>query len=141
MTETWTDERVQALSQMWAKGHSVNAIARAIGVSRGAIAGKVSRLGLPGRKSPLPEQPRLVAPMRDDIAPDTSAAAETSLPPIDFPPRSACHWPLWPNKAGRRHPKYGRFCGHPVEGEGQSYCAKHAAKAYSRAARVPEAAE
>lgn len=52
--EYWTDERVETLTQMWANGYSVTRIAMALDVSRGKVAGKISRLELPDPCRKLP---------------------------------------------------------------------------------------
>ncbi|MBO6550152.1 MAG: GcrA cell cycle regulator [Rhizobiales bacterium] len=47
---SWTDERVEILTKLWAEGLSASQIAgRLGGVTRNAVIGKVHRLGLSGR--------------------------------------------------------------------------------------------
>lgn len=47
---SWTDERVEKLTKLWADGLSASQIAAELGgVSRNAVIGKVHRLNLPGR--------------------------------------------------------------------------------------------
>ena len=47
---SWTDERVERLTKLWADGLSASQIAAELGgVSRNAVIGKVRRLNLPGR--------------------------------------------------------------------------------------------
>lgn len=47
---SWTDERVERLTKLWAEGLSASQIAAELGgVSRNAVIGKVHRLNLPGR--------------------------------------------------------------------------------------------
>ncbi len=47
---SWTDERVEKLSKLWAEGLSASQIAAELGgVTRNAVIGKVHRLGLSGR--------------------------------------------------------------------------------------------
>lgn len=52
--DTWTDERVSTLTRMWEEGHSATRIAVALDLSRGAIIGKIHRLGLPDPAAKLP---------------------------------------------------------------------------------------
>jgi len=48
--ETWTEDRVERLKQLWAGGLSCSQIGRELGgITRNAVIGKVARLGLPGR--------------------------------------------------------------------------------------------
>jgi DNA-binding NarL/FixJ family response regulator len=51
--QLWPEERGQRLRAMWDEGLSVNEIARRLGVSRGSVVGKVRRLDLPARPSPI----------------------------------------------------------------------------------------
>lgn len=73
---TWTDERVELLTKLWASGKSASQIAAQIGgVTRNAVIGKVHRLGLSGRgkvKAAAPARPRRPA----------SAKAETAAAPV-----------------------------------------------------------
>ena len=47
---SWTDERVEILTKMWAEGNSGSQIAKELGgVTRNAVIGKVHRLGLSNR--------------------------------------------------------------------------------------------
>lgn len=51
---TWTAERIEQLQTLWANGSSASEIAAAIGgISRNSVLGKVHRLGLEGRPSPI----------------------------------------------------------------------------------------
>lgn len=49
----WSDDKVDRIKAMWARGDSLSAIGRAVKMSRNAIGGKVHRLGLPARPSPI----------------------------------------------------------------------------------------
>ena len=51
---SWTEERIERLKAMWAKGSTASQIAEDIGgVSRNAVIGKAHRLGLEQRPSPV----------------------------------------------------------------------------------------
>ncbi len=51
---SWTEERIDRLRTMWAKGSTASQIAEALGgVSRNAVIGKAHRLGLEQRPSPV----------------------------------------------------------------------------------------
>jgi len=54
MYDTWTDERISTLTQMWAEGYSSTRIALALGLTRNSVIGKVTRLKLPEPTSKLP---------------------------------------------------------------------------------------
>ncbi len=80
---SWTDERVQLLTKLWADGLSASQIAAEIGgMTRNAVIGKVHRLGLSGRaKSPSSCSPRpRKARMRSDtFRPRGSMLGNTAL--------------------------------------------------------------
>ena len=49
---SWTEQRMESLTEMWGAGHSAGTIARHLGgVTRNAVIGKVHRMGLPRRKT------------------------------------------------------------------------------------------
>lgn len=49
----WTDEMVEDLRKMWHEGLTTGEIGKRLGVSKNSIVGKVHRLGLSGRPSPI----------------------------------------------------------------------------------------
>lgn len=49
----WTDEMVESLKQMWEEGLSTGEIGKRLGVSKNSIVGKVHRLQLIARPSPI----------------------------------------------------------------------------------------
>jgi len=49
----WNDDVIARLRQLWAEGHSTAEIGRRIGVTKNAVVGKVHRLQLPARPSPI----------------------------------------------------------------------------------------
>ncbi|MEM9676622.1 MAG: GcrA family cell cycle regulator [Pseudomonadota bacterium] len=54
---SWTNERVERLSKLWAEGLSASQFAADLGgVTRNAVIGKVHRLGLSGRARATPKQ-------------------------------------------------------------------------------------
>ncbi len=51
---SWNDERIQQLRDLWSQGYSASEIAAKLGgITRNAVIGKVHRLGLSGRPSPI----------------------------------------------------------------------------------------
>jgi GcrA cell cycle regulator len=131
--EGWSDERVAKLKKLWGDGHSCSQIARQLGgVTRNAVIGKISRLGLSHPRAAKPERlprpahqvdrsPRgtAVRPPRNyqlaALVPQRAAAAALPLGPVAGSTDGKgllelhldeCRWPL----AGS-------------EGEGQRYCA------------------
>lgn len=54
-TEKWTEERIETVKKLWLEGLSARAIAvRLGGITRNAVIGKVTRLGLSGKRSTTP---------------------------------------------------------------------------------------
>ncbi len=49
----WTDEMVEQLKELWSQGVTTGEIGKRLGISKNSIVGKVHRLGLEGRPSPI----------------------------------------------------------------------------------------
>jgi GcrA cell cycle regulator len=147
----WTPERVERAKALWLKGETAEAIGRALGLGRGAVIGKLTRLGVEraeglnrankGRAARLAS----TAAALDDAARARAREAqgasllrhkapvagrrrrrwvEPLAPTIDLAglgPRM-CRWPIGDPGA----PGFG-FCGRSSE---KTYCAVHAARAY-----------
>ncbi len=137
----WTPDVIQRLRTLWAEGISTAEIGNRLGFSKNAVVGKVHRLKLPGRPSPIrrehgiPQQPKVrrpVAPPAFTIttvlpAPSANervferAQAVTPAYPRGQP---SCCWPIGePGRAGFR------FCESSLEGA-RPYCAAHNEVAY-----------
>ena len=114
---SWTPELIDQLKVLWQTGLSTAEIGRRLGITKNAVVGKVHRLGLPNRESPIKrgvvdKRPR---PPRPVAQPAVIAA---------YNPLHTCSWPIGhPREAGFR------FCGAPAM-PGKPYCAEHAAIAY-----------
>ena len=82
---SWTEERIDRLKSMWAKGSTASQIADELGgVSRNAVIGKAHRLGLESRPSPVKpgeekEQAKKPA-ARKAAAPKAEAAPKSEAP-------------------------------------------------------------
>jgi GcrA cell cycle regulator len=125
----WTDERTELLKKLWGSGLSCSQIAEKFGdCTRNAVLGKLTRLGLPGRKQlrPRPIAPNNPPPPRP--APNEEPAGErfglADLTAI------MCHFPL----GDPREPGFG-FCG-AHKSPLVPYCDHHAALAYPSRARA-----
>ena len=119
----WTDERLEELKKLWAKGLSISQIGEALGVSRNAIAGKAHRMGLPKRPSPISrlkaEKPKVEAVVEEQDLP-----LRLELRQLVWS-RSKCCWPTGdPKKNGFV------FCGDTVV-PGKPYCLPHCKEAYT----------
>ncbi len=63
----WTPESIALLERLWAEGPSCAEIARRMGLSKGAVAGKVYRLGLPQRGAVCGSEPKPVSESQRSI--------------------------------------------------------------------------
>jgi len=144
---TWTTERVQQLRTCVTAGLTCSEIAAEIGVTRNAVIGKISRLGLslgrargamPGRMRAsraraAPARPsRMLHVLRQVAAMAPESFATAQAPAVESARRCSlleltgggCRWPLGdPCK-----PDFG-FCGNDAIA-GFSYCAGHMRIAY-----------
>lgn len=128
----WTDSVVSQLAELWTEsGLSASQIGKRLGVTRNAVIGKVSRLGLAKRQS---DNRRAVNAARRVRKPRYKPPVTlATLPPkkLDEPNplggalldvrRGEC---LWPTDAG--------FCRHAKSDAHPSYCPFHAEKSIRR---------
>jgi len=111
--ETWTPERIEALTRLWEEGITTAEIGRRIGVTKNAVIGKVHRIGLTPRV--ITQKP----PPRRNV--------------FDFT-GPACMWPIGHPGEDDFH-----FCGeHPIAGK--PYCGHHVEVAYIKPKEKSEAA-
>lgn len=69
----WTDQMVEDLKRMWDEGLTTGEIGKRLGVSKNSIVGKVHRLQLSGRPSPIKKKD---APTAETPAPAKPSKAE-----------------------------------------------------------------
>ena len=113
IVETWTPERIEALTRLWEEGVTTAEIGRRIGVTKNAVIGKVHRIGLTPRV--ITQKP----PPRRNV--------------FDFT-GPACMWPI-----GHPGEEEFHFCGEqPVAGK--PYCGHHVEVAYIKPKEKSEAA-
>ena len=119
LASVWTEDRLTDLTRLWTEGLSITQIGLALGVSRNAVVGKVHRMGLPKRQSPIvkSDKPRVPkAPI------ERRRTVPLSLEQWD---RNTCSWPIGDPKS-----ESFSFCGDHVA-PGRPYCTVHCAKAYT----------
>ena len=120
----WTDERVGVLKKMWGEGQSASQIAKVLGgVTRNAVIGKVHRLGLSGRPSPIKKV--LAKPV----------VVRKEPPPMLGEVERPCQWPF----GDPGEPDF-YFCRRESM-EGKPYCPEHVARAYQRPSDTEVAAK
>jgi len=128
----WTEEAIGRLRAFWDEGLPIAEIGRRLGISKNAVVGKVHRLDLLARPSPIPttESRQSGQPNRAERRrPARAAASRGSLPPPAAPPPPrviTCSWPL--GDPGR--PDF-HFCDATAL-PSKPYCAAHAERAYVR---------
>ncbi len=120
---SWTDERIDKLEKLWAKGLSASQIAGQIGdgVTRNAVIGKAHRLGLKSRPSPVKSDPK--KPKKPAPKPIAAAVSEDRVSLLQLNER-ICKWPI-----GHPGDDDFHFCGRPSEA-GHPYCGAHCEMAY-----------
>ena len=134
MAIDWTPDRVKTLMALWAEGISTLEIGRRLGVTKNAVVGKVHRLGLPKRQSPInssPRAPRAAKPAEPTRAapPPPSVPLSADMVKMEELTSGMCNWP-----EGEPGAEDFRFCGQPSV-EGKPYCAAHCARAYVKSTR------
>lgn len=113
---SWTDARIKQLKKLWQKGVSTIEIAKEFGISKNAVVGKVHRLGLKSRPSPINKEATAAAPK--------VKKNKTNIELHELKINS-CRWLV--EELGNN--KF-LFCGEQVV-TGKPYCPKHCAIAYS----------
>lgn len=103
----WTAKRVGALIAYWNRGLSANEIGRRLSVTKNAVIGKVHRIGLQKRDSPIVRKDR-----RADVV------------KLENLRSGMCSWP-----EGDPGTDAFRFCGKPVAPD-KPYCPGHCDRAY-----------
>ena len=142
---TWNDERLEALKGHFAAGLTCRQIAAEIGVSRNAVIGKLSRLGLTRDKPPggdcPPKRPRerrgrsvprlqyeMLQQVYDERAfSDAPVVSERRCSLFELS-NEHCRWPV------NAETEAFSFCGNTPLG-GMPYCAGHTRLAYRSLAR------
>ncbi len=144
----WSDEMINTLKDLWESGKTTSEIAKILGVSKNSIVGKVHRLNLSARPSPIKktEEKCKVAEVKhsgknnnckkhDVENADTECKCKCEkttttskchhngigLTELD---NHTCRWPI-----GDPRDENFRFCGKKVK-TGQTYCEEHSEVAY-----------
>lgn len=142
----WTPERIKILIGLWEEGLPTSEIGRRLGVTKNAVVGKVHRLGLKKRASPIRQtaapgtvQPKKAkpssAPRAQAEAPmNAKPAARTPMPTGDVVKleeltSTMCCWPEGEPGTPEFH-----FCGQPSVPE-KPYCEEHCARAYVKVSK------
>jgi len=116
---SWTEDKIKQLKKLWTKGKTTIEISKELGMSKNSIIGKVHRLDLNARPSPIKRK----AP----VVPATKAAKRTTSAKCQLMDlkTNTCRWPI-----GDPTDKDFCFCGKPTV-TGKSYCEEHCHQAYT----------
>ena len=141
----WTDEMVEGLRQMWDEGLTANEIAKRLGVSKNSIVGKVHRLCLKARPSPIKRKDVVEETVVDnvqEVVPETEVVVEKTIEVTVKKNKKSekngniklveldshtCRWPL-----GDPRDDDFCFCGKKIR-LGQTYCDEHSTLDYVKA--------
>ena len=119
---SWTPEKVKQLKKLWQKGKSTVEIGKELGMSKNAVVGKVHRLGLDSRPSPIKKVNEAPAKKTNKVQlPEKTHGMMTWL---DLKMNS-CRWPIGEVKDENFH-----FCGKECQ-TGKPYCPEHCKIAYT----------
>ena len=85
----WTEEMINDLKQMWKDGLTTNEIAKRLGVSKNSIVGKVHRLNLKARPSPIKKKEEVTTaetPVVKEEKEEKAKAASKKLKKVSITP-------------------------------------------------------
>lgn len=114
---TWTTEKIKQLKKLWSKGKSTVEIGRELGISKNAVVGKVHRLELNARPSPI-KKAATPKPVKKKVQKE----GNVSLMDLKM---NSCRWPIGEPKDADFH-----FCGKDTV-TGKPYCSEHCKLAYT----------
>lgn len=119
----WTDEKVKQLKKLWVKGKSTIEIAKELGMSKNSVIGKVHRLDLTARPSPIKKKQGVQKAVRPVLS-DKCRLMDLRT--------NTCRWPIGDPSDDDFH-----FCGHPTT-TGKPYCPEHCKAAYTSLKELAE---
>lgn len=131
----WTPERIKVLIALWEEGLPTSEIGRRLGVTKNAVVGKVHRLGLKKRQSPIRQSAATTAqPKKPKKVAAPAPVATAKLPSGDVVrleelTAAMCCWPEGEPGTPEFH-----FCGKPAV-QDKPYCEDHCARAYVKVSK------
>jgi hypothetical protein len=111
----WTDKNSDRAAALWKQGRSASTIAAELNVARGAVMGRLARLGLLRTERELP--PRASTPATKPAPPTKPKPEPLWLALVDLDP-GMCRYP-------RDTPEGVKFCALPTGGPKAVWCAGH----------------
>ncbi len=144
----WTSERIKVLMGLWEEGLPTSEIGRRLGVTKNAVVGKVHRLGLKKRQSPIRQASSgttVVKKVRAKVGAETLAEKPQTAPVrpaamktvrsrgevvrLEELTSAMCCWPEGEPGTAEFH-----FCGKPSLAE-KPYCVEHCERAYVKVSK------
>lgn len=134
----WTPERIKILIGLWEEGLPTSEIGRRLGVTKNAVVGKVHRLGLKKRQSPIrqssgassqPKKAKKVVATTAAPQPAPAKAPSGDVVRLEELTATMCCWPEGEPGTPDFH-----FCGKPAVPE-KPYCEEHCARAYVKVSK------
>ena len=116
----WTPEKIKLLKKLWLKGKSTIEIGKELGMSKNAVVGKVHRLELAARPSPIKKNQKQGEQKQKQAA--QIKQSKVSLMDLKL---NSCRWPIGDPKDDDFH-----FCGADTV-TGKPYCSEHCKIAYT----------
>ena len=113
----WTDDKIKNLKKLWLKGATTAEIAKKLGLSKNSIIGKVHRLNLETRPSPIKKAVSVKKVKKTPQKPERIGIMDLKI--------NTCRWPIGDPTDEDFH-----FCGKNTV-MGKPYCAEHCAMAYT----------
>ena len=111
----WTEDKIKKLKKMWQVGKPTAEIAKALGMSKNSIIGKVHRLNLKVRPSPIKVE---------KVKPKKSTQKTIEKVGLMDLKLNTCRWPI-----GDPKDENFCFCGKQTV-TGKPYCQQHCQEAY-----------
>lgn len=113
----WTEDKIKNLKKLWLKGSTTAEIAKKLGLSKNSIIGKVHRLNLENRPSPI----KKAAPAKK-VKVQPHKTERIGIMDLKL---NTCRWPIGDPMDEDFH-----FCGKNTV-MGKPYCEEHCAMAYA----------
>ncbi len=113
---SWTDEKVATLKKLWDEGLTTGEIGKRLGVSKNSVVGKVHRLKLKSRPSPIKRTKKAEVKKEEVKKTDKLSLLDLNI--------HTCRWPIGDPRDEDFH-----FCGKKVQA-GNIYCEEHAKIAF-----------
>ncbi len=119
----WTEDKIKKLKKLWTAGKATAEIAKALGMSKNSIIGKVHRLELTARPNPVKKEVKIVK---------KQPPKKVGLIRLIDLKINTCRWPIGDPKDEDFH-----FCGEQTV-TGKPYCLAHCQEAYANMAQEAE---